>query len=228
MQLSNPYHFFTCVPTTSVAAGERFECIRMRANQIDSNRLGVYIVLFCAEHFNVFPTSYFAKARCLNHFGQTILHSFWQVFFGRSLKYRLEAVRAGIDASKTVRQSQILVSSFPQCCLLLACGCLMLECFSWLPPDCWFGVGLPHRFITYARLLWKPSASVWGMLGSLRYSFCSHTYPRMPWRAIRHFIKRNHCIMLGCVGHSQSQCCTSVGLNRRLPSLFAPKPVTTA
>ena len=58
----------------------------------------------------------------------------------------LEAVRAGIDASKTVRQSQILVSSFPQCCLLLACGCLMLEFFSWLPPDCWFGVGLPHRF----------------------------------------------------------------------------------
>lgn len=34
----------------------------------------------------------------------------------------------------------------------------------------------------------------------------------------------------GCVGHSQSQCCNSVGLflNRRLPSLFAPKPVTTA
>ena len=132
----------------------------------------------------------------------------------------LEAVRAGIDASKTVRQSQILVSSFPQCCLLLACGCLMLEFFSWLPPDCWFGVGLPHRFITYARLLWKPSAraSVWGVLGSLRYSFCSHTYPRMPWMAIRNFIKRNHCIMLSCVGHSQS----------RLTSLFAPKPVTTA
>lgn len=142
--------------------------------------------------------------------------------------------RRSMPAKLYVRQSQILVSSFPQCCLLLACGCLMLELFIWLPPYCWFGVGWPSTSLHHVC---HTSVKTFGTsirLRRARFITVFILFPYISTHALKgQFVTSSSVTIASCwavLVDSQSQCCNSVGLflDRRLPSLFAPKPVTTA